>query len=761
MLSRGVYRGPIGMLGCAIVLLCFSGCSTPAQKEARFLETGKRLMGRKDYQRAALQFKNAVQVAPKKAEPHYQLALAYLALGGLQQAVGELRKANELDPKHTASQLQLAELMAASADKAIVEEARKRVEGVLAATPDDPEALAALALTKLRLGGIADAEQDLLKALEKSPAHLRSSMLLASLKLSKKDVAGAEQVMREAVQKNPKSSEAIMALGQLYRVLQRYPEAEAQFQKALQIDKTSGAALVELGAVEMMMGKKDLAEQAYRQAAAAGGREYQTIHAQFLLSQGQIDPAISELKDLTRKDPKDRVSRNLLVGVYLANSRVAEATKVLSDALARNPKDIDALVQRARVELLAGQFDNAQKDLLPVLRLQPDMAEAHHLLARVYRAQGASGNYKQELEEAVQRNPQYLNARLELASLLISSKAGQAALDLMDQTPPAQKSAIAVIVQRNGALMVLGRWDEAEKGVADGLKIGRAPDLLIQDALAKLRRNDAAGARKAAEEVLGQDPENVRALDLLGHTYQGTAGLRKIQEYGAQHPKSARIQQYLGAVLLRSGQPVEARAAFVAAKAASPNDPGVDLDLAQLDLVEKRFDEARKTLTAVLARDAGNTPARILLGGLETQAGNAGAAISQYRQVLEKDARNVMVLNNLAYLLADRANELDEALKNAQQAKELAPGDPAVDDTLGWVYYRKGLYRVAVQHLESAAAKDPSARRKYHLAMTYLKLGEVQRGREQLNAALKMDPTLPEAEAALRMAAEAGGAAKR
>ena len=84
-----------------------------------------------------------------------------------------------------------------------------------------------------------------------------------------------------------------------------------------------------------------------------------------------------------------------------------------------------------------------------------------------------------------------------------------------------------------------------------------------------------------------------------------------------------------------------------------------------------------------------------MLAEIELQAGNSAAAIAQYRKVLEKDSRNLMALNGLAYLLADQANQPDEALQYAQQAKELAPNNAAVDDTLGWVYYCKGLYPIA------------------------------------------------------------------
>jgi tetratricopeptide (TPR) repeat protein len=753
------YRGPACVAGMAIIAVLFlSGCANPAEKRAKFVETGKRFLDKKDYPRATLQFRNAIQVMPKDAEAHYELALAYLGMGATQQAVGELNKAAQLDPKHLPTQLKLAELMATSNNKQTVEEARKRVEGVLVTTPDDAEALTTLALTNLRLGESQNAEQDLIKALRAAPTNLRSSMLLASVKLSQKDMAGAEQVMKDAVAKDPKSKDAAMALGQLYRILRRNPEAEAQFQRAIQIDPKDGAPLIQLGAIQMASGRKDLAEQTYRKAAALPGSQYRTTHAQFLLSQNRTDEAIVELKDLMAKDAKDRETRNLLVGVYVAKNRLPEATKILSDVLAKNPKDVDALFARARIRVMAGQYADAQKDLLTVLNYRADMAQAHHLLAKVYQAQGSMGAYRQELEEAIRRNPQYLNARLEMASVLMNSNAAQAALDLMDQTPAAQKSNVFVMVQRNGALMGLGRWDDAAKGIEAGLKISRSPDLLIQEAILKMQRKDPAGARKSVEEALTLAPENVRALAVLVGTYraqgQAEAGLRRLQEYAARYPKSAPVQQYLGVVSVAGGKRAEARAAFEAAKAANPNSADADLSLARLDLMEKKPEDARKRLSAVLAKNDASTPAHLMLAEIEFQAGNSAAAIAQYRKVLEKDSRNLMALNTLSYLLADQANQPDEALQYAQQAKELAPHDPAVDDTLGWVYYRKGLYPLAAERLEAAVAKEPNARRKYHLAMAYFKTGDRPRATAQLNQALKMDSTLPEAATALRILTE-------
>ena len=79
-------------------------------------------------------------------------------------------------------------------------------------------------------------------------------------------------------------------------------------------------------------------------------------------------------------------------------------------------------------------------------------------------------------------------------------------------------------------------------------------------------------------------------------------------------------------------------------------------------------------------------------------------------------------------------------------AGELAPANASVQDTLGWVYYRRGNYAAAVEHLKLAVANGPTASRQYHLAICYIKAGKRDLGQTVLWAALRQDPNLPNTE---------------
>ena len=171
------------LLTCLVVLVVASCSRSPEAREARYLEKGKKEFQKKNYPVAILHFKNAVTAQPLDAEPYYQLGISYLALNDIQTGGTYLRRATELNPKHTAAQLRFAELLDAG-DKENVEDAQQRALKVLTLLPDDVGALDVLAVAELRLGTPESAEAHLQQALRKSPGHLPSSIALAQLRLA-------------------------------------------------------------------------------------------------------------------------------------------------------------------------------------------------------------------------------------------------------------------------------------------------------------------------------------------------------------------------------------------------------------------------------------------------------------------------------------------------------------------------------------------------------------------------------------------------
>ncbi len=729
----------------ALVCLCVSNCArSPQAKEARFLSRGKEAMSRKDYGRASLEFQNAVQVMPQDAEAYYQLGGAYLAAGNPQQSAYALLKATALNPKHVDAQLMLSTLMAASPDLRAVGEAQKRLGAALDLAPDNPDILDVLALTQFRLGKPEEAEEELEQALAKLPGHLQSSVNLAKIKLARKDLAGALEVLQNAVKADPQSAPAALALGRLYLFSGRPQQGETEVRRSLQMDPKNGPALLTLAGIQFNSGRVNEAERTYREISTLPDQNYKPMHAAFLFHTGQRQAAISEFEELARQAPDDRVARTRLVAAYSTAGKPADAARAINAALQKNPKDTEALMQRSRLDMVSGKYADAENDLRQVLHFQPDSAEAHYYFSKVHQASGARMNQRRELTEALRFNPNLLAARVELVQLLIASKDAGAALQVASDTPEAQRKTIPAIAARNWALLAVGDNTAARQGIDAGLARARAPELLLQDGVLKLSGKDPAGAQLSFEEALKLLPDSVPAWQFLGGAYaaqkQPQKAIERLQKAALERPQSSGLQLLLGAWLVDAGRTTDARTAFEAARKADPKSAAADMALAQLDLNQGSMEPARQHLEAVLAAQPRNTTARVLLGKIDKKTGDWTGAIAEYRAVVDIDHNSVVALNDLAVLLSK--DSPDEALKFAQQAGELAPDNPAVQDTLGWVYCRKGIYKSAIGYLKNAVDKDATPLRKFHLGMAYLKSGDRDLGQRMLRAAIQSDPML-------------------
>jgi len=131
-------------------------------------------------------------------------------------------------------------------------------------------------------------------------------------------------------------------------------------------------------------------------------------------------------------------------------------------------------------------------------------------------------------------------------------------------------------------------------------------------------------------------------------------------------------------------------------------------------------------------------PTYLLLAQVYEYVGNIDRARQTYQDALKVDPSSYQSMSNLARLYADHGGSLSDALDLAQKAKAGEPDDPAVNDTLGWVYYKQGLYRTAVPVLEAAVAKNPQvARFQFHLGMAYLAAGQPAQAHGSLQAALQ------------------------
>jgi tetratricopeptide (TPR) repeat protein len=218
----------------------------------------------------------------------------------------------------------------------------------------------------------------------------------------------------------------------------------------------------------------------------------------------------------------------------------------------------------------------------------------------------------------------------------------------------------------------------------------------------------------------------------------------------AESPRATAVIHNLKGGLYREQEKSrEAEAEFKAAQQADPGYLPAYYALAQLYLAESQESRAVDQFEAALERNPDQTLPHMLLGMIYESKGDLLLAEKHYRAALEIEADFAPAANNLAYLLAEQKRDLTEALDLARTAKRIDPNDPAIGDTLGLVFLKKGLYDFAIGELTAAAEKLPdSAVIRYHLGMAYLKKGDSDQARRQLEKALSLDDSFEGAEEA-------------
>ena len=127
--------------------------------------------------------------------------------------------------------------------------------------------------------------------------------------------------------------------------------------------------------------------------------------------------------------------------------------------------------------------------------------------------------------------------------------------------------------------------------------------------------------------------------------------------------------------------------------------------LAEVYVVTGQADRAVEQYKKILERRPDDFTAYRNLGMIESGRGQLDAAADYYRRALSVRPDEPISANNLASMYADHGRgNAEEAIRLAQDVVRRYPNNPGFADTLGWVYYRKGLYRDAVEQLQRAVS---------------------------------------------------------
>lgn len=164
--------------------------------------------------------------------------------------------------------------------------------------------------------------------------------------------------------------------------------------------------------------------------------------------------------------------------------------------------------------------------------------------------------------------------------------------------------------------------------------------------------------------------------------------------------------------------------------------------LMEVELLNRsgQFEESLLVLNDALSAYTDNTELRYSRAMVSEKLGNYDQLESDLAYIIDKDPDNATALNALGYTLADRSRRLEDALTYIKKARDLAPKDPAIIDSLGWVYYRLGRMQEALDLLQQAYALFPDGEVAAHLGEVLWAMGKKEKAVEIWEKALENQP---------------------
>jgi tetratricopeptide (TPR) repeat protein len=389
-------------------------------------------------------------------------------------------------------------------------------------------------------------------------------------------------------------------------------------------------------------------------------------------------------------------------------------------------------------------------------------ADAYYdfLMARHLEASGDSKGAQAQLEKAVTADPKSAEVRAELAAFHLRRDAG-------DDAERVAKEALQIDDKSSEAHRVLGmlyaaRSEETGRGqvaqnasaelvrqaIANLERVTDNPsgltDLNLQYTLGRLytRNNQADKAIQALTRVVNENPLSVQGRLALAQAFvvarDITSAIGALQEIVDDEP---RVANMLGQFQEQAGRLKDAADSYTKALSVAPNSRELkvrriaallgakdyqrasdlagqaqmqhpdDLRFPQLraHALQQMGDAARAiTVLEPAARANPNDAAtQLALADLYSNAGRKQDAERTVRQLVAIEPGNADALNYLGYLLADRGQQLDEAIRLVRRALDIEPNNPNYLDSLAWAYYRRGDYEEAENYITPAAQQMP------------------------------------------------------
>jgi tetratricopeptide (TPR) repeat protein len=729
----------------------------PELEKQDYLTRGDKYAAEKRFAEATLEYSKALELDPNYGAAEVALASAYQELGDYGKAAGSLARAADLLPDDLDLQLRSGSMRLLARS---YEDAKGAADRVLAKQPSNVVAQLLRANALAGLTDIDNAVKQIEQAIALDPGRAELYTNLGSIHSAGHNRDEAEAAFKRAVALAPNEPRVYASMASFYWQDRRLAEAEQAFLKAVELDRGYVPGHRILASFYLSTGRPQKAEPFLKAVADATTDIDSDVRlADFYMLNGKRDLGLKLFQQLATEPAGFGPATTRLAAHAYAQGNREEGHRLLNDLLSKQPQNPPALQLLGHFYFLENKLDDAFAKAQAAVQHNPRLDSGHYLLARIHLARGNVQDAILELKEVVQLNDLAAPAQMLLAQL--QSDAGYPDLAVTLAASAVKNAGGSPDMRLAFVRVLFAKGDLARAQTElDGLRkvFPNAPAVLATSGDLYLLKRNLPAAKSAFDAALKLDPTFIEglngrvAVDLLEN--RGEAARARVEAELAKTPERTSLLLLAARTYGALRDFPKAEAMMKKAIATDPASPEAYGMLGQFLYQQGRLEEGRLEFEKLSQQQPRSVPARTMLAIIANKQGQVEEAVRQYEQILLIDTDAPVAANNLAWIYVEQNRELDRAIQFATVAVQRLPSDPAVADTLGWAFVRRGLAANGLPHLLTVVQQRPQEPIfRYHLGAAYAQLRNLSKARAELQEALRLSTTFPGAADAQRLLA--------
>ncbi len=443
-----------------------------------------------------------------------------------------------------------------------------------------------------------------------------------------------------------------------------------------------------------------------------GNIEARQVLAALLVRDGKLQAAARHFEYVLNHNKGSlRQSFNLITSLLSKEKDKQAALQVMKKLIARRQDNPDALYAYAQLAYLLGDLPAAQQTVKKALHIKPEWTDAWILQTNILIRMGGKARALAALKASVEEQEDNNRLRMFYARNLVDARQYEAA------------SAQFRLLLDDEKLQYDARF-----------ALG----------LLSLQLNKPQQAAEQFQQLLQANKRVAESRYYLAQSYE----LQNRLDEAISMYRQVRHPQY--------GFEAELRTALMLAKKGKLEEARLLLQNLSPDSVErelriyltegemlsgaKKYQAAFDLYSEALQQLPDNNRLLYARSLAAEKLGRIDDAVRDLENVVKREPENAQALNALGYTLVDRTTRIKQGFAYIQKAYRIEPDDPAIQDSMGWAYYRMGQYDKALKYLRMAFDKLKDAEIAAHLGEVLWVAGDREAAQEVWNAALKETP---------------------